>query len=127
VPKLNDSQCAHIIALACTPAPEGHDHWTLRLLADQVVQLGYAKSFSYEGIRRLLKNTLKPWQVQEWCIPEVGAGFVAAMEDVLDVYNAPYDPANVRERNAKALPVKWRFSTPQARRKLTRLYPCVST
>jgi hypothetical protein len=49
VPKLNDSQCAHIIALACTPAPEGHDHWTLRLLADQVVQLGYAESFSYEG------------------------------------------------------------------------------
>jgi transposase len=57
VPKLNDSQCAHIIALACTPAPEGHDHWTLRLLADQVVQLGYAESFSYEGVRRLFKKT----------------------------------------------------------------------
>lgn len=57
VPKLSDSQCAHIIALACTPAPEGHDHWTLRLLADRVVQLGYAESFSYEGVRRLLKKT----------------------------------------------------------------------
>jgi hypothetical protein len=34
--------------------------------------------------------------------------------------------ANVRERNAKALPVKWRFSTQQARRKLVWLYPCVS-
>jgi hypothetical protein len=33
--------------------------------------------------------------------------------------------ANVRVRNAKALPVKWRFSTQQARRKLARLYPCV--
>jgi hypothetical protein len=55
-PKLSDSQCAHIIALACTPAPERHAHWTLRLLADQVVQLGYAESFSYEGIRRLLKK-----------------------------------------------------------------------
>jgi transposase len=55
-PKLSDSQCAHIIALACTPVPEGHDHWTLRLLAGQVVQLGYAESFSYEGIRRLLKK-----------------------------------------------------------------------
>jgi hypothetical protein len=54
--RLNDSQCAHIIALACTPAPEGHDHWTVRLLADQVVQLGYAESFSYEGVRRLLKK-----------------------------------------------------------------------
>ena len=57
VPKLSDSQCAHIIALVCTPAPEGHDHWTLRLLADRVVQLGYAESFSYEGVRRLLKKT----------------------------------------------------------------------
>jgi hypothetical protein len=31
--------------------------------------------------------------VQEWCIPEVGADFVAPMEDVLDLYEAPYDPA----------------------------------
>ncbi len=57
--KLNDKQCAHVIAIACTPAPEGHDHWTLRLLAQKVVQLGYAESFSYEGIRRLLKKHTK--------------------------------------------------------------------
>ncbi len=57
--KLNDKQCAHVIAIACTPAPEGHDHWTLRLLAQKVVQLGYAESFSYEGIRRLLKKHAK--------------------------------------------------------------------
>jgi len=36
---------------------------------------------------------LKPWQQQEWCIPAVGADFVAPMEDVLDLYAAPYDPA----------------------------------
>jgi len=36
---------------------------------------------------------LKPWQQQEWCISEVGADFVAPMEDVLDLYEAPYDPA----------------------------------
>lgn len=35
--------------------------------------------------------------------------------------------ANVRERNAKAVPVKWKFSTQDARRKLTRIYPRVST
>lgn len=35
--------------------------------------------------------------------------------------------ANVRDRNAKAIPVKWRFTTQEARRKLARLYPCVST
>jgi len=56
VPKLTDKQSAHVIATACTPAPAGHDHWTLRLLADTVVQLGYADSFSHETIRRLLKK-----------------------------------------------------------------------
>lgn len=55
-PKLTDKQCAHLIATACTPAPVGHDHWTLRLLADQVIQLGYAESFSHETVRRLLKK-----------------------------------------------------------------------
>lgn len=35
--------------------------------------------------------------------------------------------ANVRERSAKAIPIKWKFSTQDARRKLARLYPCVST
>jgi transposase len=55
-PKLTDKQCAHLIATACTPAPAGHAHWTLRLLAERVVQLGYAESFSYESVRRLLKK-----------------------------------------------------------------------
>jgi transposase len=55
-PKLTDKQCAHLIATACTPAPVGHDHWTLRLLADQAVQLGYVESFSHETVRRLLKK-----------------------------------------------------------------------
>ena len=37
--KLEDRGEAHLIALACSPAPEGHDHWTLRLLAGKVVEL----------------------------------------------------------------------------------------
>lgn len=91
-PKLSEKQYAQIIATACTTAPVGHDHWTLRLLADKVVQLGFAESFSHEAIRQLLKkNTIKPWQQQEWCLAEVGADFVAPMEDVLDLYEAPYD------------------------------------
>ncbi len=55
-PKLSDRQAAQVIAIACSEAPEGHDHWTLRLLADQVVQLGYAPSCSHETIRQLLKK-----------------------------------------------------------------------
>lgn len=38
------------------------------------------------------KNDLKPWLKKQWCIPEVSTEFVAAMEDVLDVYAEPYDP-----------------------------------
>ena len=38
------------------------------------------------------KNELKPWLAEEWCIPKAGAEFVAAMEDVLEVYQRPYTP-----------------------------------
>ena len=38
--KLDDKSEAHLIALACSPAPEGHDHWTLQLLAGRMVELG---------------------------------------------------------------------------------------
>jgi hypothetical protein len=40
------------------------------------------------------KNQIKPWLVAEWCIAEPSAEFVAKMEDVLDVYQRPYDPLN---------------------------------
>lgn len=44
------------------------------------------------GMRYDKKNELKPWLVKEWCIPEANAGFVAKMEDVLEVYQRPFDP-----------------------------------
>ena len=56
--KLDDRGEAHLIALACSPAPEGHDHWTLRLLAGKVVELGLTPSMSHEGVRQRLKKTL---------------------------------------------------------------------
>ena len=56
--KLDDRGEAHLVALACSPAPEGHDHWTLRLLAGKVVELGLASSMSHEGVRQRLKKTL---------------------------------------------------------------------
>lgn len=37
------------------------------------------------------KNEIKPWLVKEWCIPKADAEFVAKMEDVLEVYQRPYD------------------------------------
>lgn len=54
---LTGVQQAHLIALACSAAPAGHDHWTLRLLAGQAVELGFVASISPETIRALLKRT----------------------------------------------------------------------
>ena len=48
---------AHLIALACSSAPEGHDHWTLRLLAGKAVELGLVESLSHETVRLRLKKT----------------------------------------------------------------------
>lgn len=48
---------AHLIALSCSEPPEGQAQWSLRLLADKVVELGYVESVSYETIRRVLKKT----------------------------------------------------------------------
>jgi|SRR5215472_10655983 len=47
---------AQLIALACGPAPEGQQRWTLRLLADKMVQLGYVDQISYETVRQVLKK-----------------------------------------------------------------------
>ena len=47
---------AHLIALTCSEAPEGHAGWTLRLLRDQMVELAYVKSVSHETIRTVLKK-----------------------------------------------------------------------
>ena len=55
--KMDDRAEGHLIALACSPAPEGHEHWNLRLLADKVVELGLAPSLSHETVRLHLKKT----------------------------------------------------------------------
>jgi transposase len=54
---LSGTQAAHLIAIACSPAPTGHDHWTVRLLAGKAVELGFVESISPETIRQLLKKT----------------------------------------------------------------------
>ena len=48
---------AHLVALACGEAPEGYSRWSLRLLADKMVELRYADQISYETVRRTLKKT----------------------------------------------------------------------
>lgn len=48
---------AKITALACTDPPEGHARWSMRLLADKVVELGYVESISYVTVFNILKKT----------------------------------------------------------------------
>ncbi len=48
---------AHLVALSCSEPPEGFARWSLRLLADKVVELKYIDSVSHETIRRVLKKT----------------------------------------------------------------------
>lgn len=55
---LTGEQAAHLIAVACTPAPAGHDHWTVRLLADKAVELGFVESIAKDTIHQLLKKTI---------------------------------------------------------------------
>ena len=55
--KLDGDAEAHLIALACADAPEGYTRWSLRLLADKMVELGYVESISHEAVRRVLKKT----------------------------------------------------------------------
>jgi len=48
---------AHLIALSCSKAPKGFSRWSLRMLADKVIELKYAESISHETVRRVLKKT----------------------------------------------------------------------
>ena len=48
---------AHLIALSCSKAPEGYARWSLRLLADKMVELNYIDSVSHETVRKTLKKT----------------------------------------------------------------------
>ncbi|MEM7033803.1 MAG: IS630 family transposase [Chloroflexota bacterium] len=93
--KLDGQAEAHLIALTCSDPPPGYARWSLRLLAEQLVQLEQIEleSISYETVRQCLKkNELKPWQNKQWVIPpKHTAAFVCAMEEVLDLYCLPYN------------------------------------
>lgn len=56
-PKLDGAKEARLIAMACGPAPEGRARWTLRLLANRLVELKVTDTISYETVRRTLKKT----------------------------------------------------------------------
>ena len=55
--RLDGEQEARLVALTCSAPPEGHKRWTLRLLADRLVELEVIESVSYETVRQALKQT----------------------------------------------------------------------
>jgi hypothetical protein len=55
-PKLDGEQEAHLIAIVCSAPPAGRTRWTLRLLADRMVELAYVDTVSYETVRQVLKK-----------------------------------------------------------------------
>jgi len=54
---LDGTQEARLIAIACAETPEGADHWSLRLLADELVRLEVVSTISHETVRQTLKKT----------------------------------------------------------------------
>jgi Homeodomain-like domain len=55
--KLDGEQEARLVALACSAPPEGRKRWTLRLLADRLVELEVVEDLSRETVRQVLKQT----------------------------------------------------------------------
>lgn len=84
---------AQIVAKACSAAPEGHVRWTLTLLTREMKVI-LEEPLSRATIGRVLRNNdIRPHLNEYWCIPpEEDADFVAHMEDILDLYQQPYDP-----------------------------------
>lgn len=56
--KLDGRAEAQLVAIACSNAPEGHEHWSMRLLAGKLVELGIVESISHETVRLTLKKTM---------------------------------------------------------------------
>jgi len=85
---------AQVISTALSPAPKGRSNWTLRLLAEHCMEKNYIVSISHTAIGEMLNtNEVKPHLSKYWCIPkENDAHFVAQMEDVLGIYQRPYNP-----------------------------------
>ncbi len=81
-----------ITAMACSTPPDGYSRWTLELLKEHAVKKGIATKVSREEIRLILhSHELKPWQKKMWCVPKLNEEYIERMEDVLAVYEKPYN------------------------------------
>lgn len=90
--KFDDRVKAKIIALVCSDPPEGFDRWTLELIKEKALENSVVEEISKESIRIILQeHDLKPWQQKMWCVAELDEEYIRRMEEVLDIYEKPYD------------------------------------
>lgn len=92
----DDRERSRIIAMVCSNPPEGSYRWTLDLIVEETEKRKLVDgTISREQVRIILQeHDLKPWQEKMWCIGELSNEYIERMEDVLDVYERPYDPEN---------------------------------
>jgi len=91
--KFTKRQEERITAVACTSPPEGQARWTLRLIREHTEKEKIAEKISKESVRIMLSSReIKPWKHKMWCVPKVDDEFIRCMEDVLEIYERPYDP-----------------------------------
>ena len=90
--KLDGKQEAHLIAFACSAAPEGHTHWTLQLLADKVVELEFAESISLDRCARYSKKRTQALEEERVVYPQGERGVRGADGGLLDLYQPEYNP-----------------------------------
>jgi transposase len=82
-----------VTALACTKPPVGYANWSLRLLADKLVELELVDTISHTSVKDVLKkNKLKPHLKRQWCLGKLTTLFLWRMEQILTLYELPYDP-----------------------------------
>lgn len=91
-PKLSSTDKHRIAAKACTAAPEGCARWTVVLLTEEVRKDSSLPKASRETVRLALhSHQMKPWLEKMWCVPTLDDEYIQRMENVLDLYERPYD------------------------------------
>jgi transposase len=92
-PLLEDKERQRIIALVCSDPPEGRARWTVRLIAEEAVKRRLVPKVGRETVRvLLLHHDFKRCGKKMWCVAELDEDYIRKMEDVLEVYERPYNP-----------------------------------
>jgi transposase len=89
----DDRERSRIVAMVCADPPQGCYRWTLDLIAEEAQKRNLIDGpISRETVRVILQeHDLKPWQEKMWCIGHLWPKYIQKMEDVLDVYERPYN------------------------------------